>query len=324
MKILRPVSTDRTIEGPLFLMEIDLSTVAQGGDLIKDSDTANFTADVLDASMETPVIVDFWAPWCGPCKTLGPAIERVVNNAAGAVKLVKIDIDQNPEIAQQMRVQSIPAVFAFAGGRPVDGFVGALPESQIKSFVDRVVKAAGGVPGDNPIDAAFEQADAAAEAGDHQTAGGIYQQLLQHDPDNVKAAAGFLTALIKLDQVAAAEQFLAQMPAEQRDSAELASVRAALELAAQAGEARAELAGLQARVDADPADFQSRYDLSVAQAALGENEGAIDGLLTIMEKNRSWNEDAARLQLLKIFEALGPTDPVTLAGRRRLSSLLFS
>ncbi len=305
-------------------MDIDLSTVAKGGDLIKDSDTAGFAADVLDASMETPVIVDFWAPWCGPCKTLGPAIERVVNNAAGAVKLVKIDIDQNPEIAQQMRVQSIPAVFAFAGGRPVDGFVGALPESQIKSFVDRVLQAAGGAPGDNPIDAAFEQAEAAAEAGDYQAAGSIYQQLVQHDPGNMKAVAGFAMALVKLEQAEAAEQFLAQLPPEQQDAPELASVRAALELAAQAGEAQAELAGLQAKVIRDPQDLQARYDLAVAQSALGQNEDAIDGLLEIMEKNRAWNEDAARLQLLKVFEALGPTDPLTVSGRRRLSSLLFS
>ena len=305
-------------------MEIDLSTVAKGGDLIKDSDTANFAADVLDASMETPVIVDFWAPWCGPCKTLGPAIERVVNNAGGAVKLVKIDIDQNPEIAQQMRVQSIPAVFAFAGGRPVDGFVGALPESQIKSFVDRVLQAAGGAPGDNPIDAAFEQAEAAAEAGDYQAAGSIYQQLVQHDPGNMKAVAGFAMALVKLEQAEAAEEFLAQLPPEQQDAPELASVRAALELAAQAGEAQAELAGLQAKVIRDPQDLQARYDLAVAQSALGQNEDAIDGLLEIMEKNRAWNEEAARLQLLKVFEALGPTDPLTVSGRRRLSSLLFS
>jgi len=305
-------------------MDIDLSSVAKGGDLIKDSDTANFAADVLEASMETPVIVDFWAPWCGPCKTLGPAIERVVNNAAGAVKLVKIDIDQNPEIAQQMRVQSIPAVFAFAGGRPVDGFVGALPESQIKSFVDRVLQAAGGAQGDNPIDAAFEQAEAAAEAGDYQAAGSIYQQLVQHDPGNMKAVAGFAMALVKLEQAEAAEQFLAQLPQEQQDAPELASVRAALELAAQAGEAQAELAGLQAKVIRDPQDLQARYDLAVAQSALGQNEDAIDGLLEIMEKNRAWNEDAARLQLLKVFEALGPTDPLTVSGRRRLSSLLFS
>lgn len=305
-------------------MEIDLSTVAKGGDLVKDSDTASFAADVLDASMETPVIVDFWAPWCGPCKTLGPAIERVVNNAAGAVKLVKIDIDQNPEIAQQMRVQSIPAVFAFAGGRPVDGFVGALPESQIKSFVDRVVQAAGGAQGDNPIDAAFEQAEAAVEAGDFQAAGGIYQQLVQHDPGNLKAIAGFANALIKLDQWEAAEQFLAQLPPEQRDADELASVRAALELAAKAGEAEGELASLLAQVSQNPSDLQARFDLANAQAALAQNEEAIDNLLTIMETNRSWNEDAARLQLLKVFEALGPMDPITVAGRRRLSSLLFS
>lgn len=305
-------------------MQIDLTQAASPGDLIKDATTATFRQDVLEPSMEVPVIVDFWAPWCGPCKQLGPAIEQAVTQAGGAVKLVKINIDESPEIAQQMRVQSIPAVFAFANGQPVDGFVGALPASQIKQFIDRVVKAAGGEQGSNPVEEAFAQAEEAVEAGDFNTAGAIYQQLVQHDPSNIRAVAGFANALLKLGRADMAKEYVDQLPDEQKSDPALSSVIAALELAAEADEARAKLQSLEARVAETPEDLQARFDLAVAKAATGDAEGAIDDLLTIMEMNRAWNDEAARLQLLKIFEAQGPGDPVTIAGRRRLSSLLFS
>ncbi|MDJ0684221.1 MAG: thioredoxin [Alphaproteobacteria bacterium] len=305
-------------------MELNLSAAPGAETLIKDSSTAQFAVDVIDASMQTPIIVDFWAPWCGPCKTLGPAIERVVKNAGGAVKLVKIDIDQSPEIAQQMRIQSIPAVYAFHQGRPVDGFVGALPESQIKSFVDRVLAAAGGAAGENPIEAAHAQAAELAEAGDHAAAADIFRQLIDHDPTDVKALAGFATALIKIGQTDDAQAFIEQLPDEVTKSQEMVSVLAALELAAQGDQARNELAALQARADAEPDNLHALYDLAVAQSATGDNEPAIENLLTIFKKDRNWNEEAARLQLLKIFEALGFSDPLAQDGRRRMSSIMFS
>lgn len=218
-------------------MELNLGQPQADSGLIKDATTASFAADVLDASVETPVIVDFWAPWCGPCKQLGPAIEKAVANAAGKVRLVKINIDENPEIAQQMRIQSIPAVYAFAGGRPVDGFVGALPESQIKSFIDRLVQAAGGEAGPSPVEEAHEQAQQAEQQGDYQTAGAIYQQLVQHDPEDRKAKGGLAHALIKTGQPDAARQLIESLPPAEQDAPEYAAAKAALELAEQAKEA---------------------------------------------------------------------------------------
>lgn len=308
-------------------MDLNLAAAASAEDLIKDTDTAGFGADVIEASMTTPIIVDFWAPWCGPCKTLGPIIERVVTNAAGAVKLVKIDIDQSPEIAQQLRIQSIPTVYAFVGGRPLDGFQGALPESQIKAFVDRVIEAGksmGAGEGGNPIEEAHAQAEQLVEAEEYAAAADLYRQLIDHDPSDVKALAGFATGLLKLGQVEEAAHFLSQVPEEQAAASELASVRAALELAEKAGEAQSEIAALMGKVTENPSDHQARLDLAEAQAALGENESAIDNLLHIIQADRNWNEEAARKQLLTIFEALGFNDPLAQDGRRRLSSILFS
>jgi putative thioredoxin len=298
---------------------------AAGAAAIKDSDTQNFMADVIDASQEVPVIVDFWAPWCGPCKQLGPAIEKAVREAKGAVRLVKVDIDKNQDLAAQMRIQSIPAVYAFFQGRPIDGFVGALPDSQVKAFVAKLLKTAGAAePGPSPIEQALEQAEAALADGDAGTAGAIFDQILAHEAGNLPAIAGLTRALLATGDVAGAKAALAKAPADKAGDKAIAAARAALELAEQAAAATGAVGELQQRLERDPADHQARYDLALALYGGGEAEAAIDALLEIVRRNRAWNEEAARKQLVKLFEALGPTDPLTLAGRRRLSSLLFS
>ena len=297
------------------------------GALIKDSDTKSFVADVIDASQTVPVIVDFWATWCGPCKTLGPALEKAVIEAKGAVRLVKIDVDKNQPLAQQMRIQSIPAVYAFFQGRPVDGFVGAVPESQIKSFVAKLAELGGAELGPSPVEEALEQAEAALEAGDHGTASAIYNQVLAHEPANVAALAGLTRALTTAGELKRAREVLARVPApklpETSVAPAVAKATAALELAEQSAGAVGQLGELQAKVAADPKDWQSRYDLALALYASDEQEKALDELLEIVQRNRPWNEEAARKQLVKFFEALGPAHPLTLSGRRRLSSLLF-
>ena len=298
-------------------------SAAQEG-LVKDTSTATFMADVIEASRETPVIVDFWAPWCGPCKDLGPIIEKAVRSAGGAVKLVKINIDENKEIAAQMRVQSIPAVFAFSNGQPVDGFVGAQPESQIKSFIERVVKAAGGDIGPSPIDQAMEQAAEAEAAGDAQTAGGIYSEVLRHEPDNMQALAGLARSLMAAGEADAARKLLDDVPEDKREDPEIKSVIAALDLAEKAGESVGQIVELEARVAANEADHQARFDLALAYYASNRTEDAMDHLLTIVQKNRAWNDDAARVQLIEIFDALGSADPLVADSRRRLSTILFS
>lgn len=298
------------------------------GDLIKDSDTANFLADVVEMSKEIPVIVDFWAEWCGPCKQLGPMIEKVVTEAGGAVKLVKIDTDKNQELAQQLRVQSIPTVYGFSNGQPVDVFTGALPESEIKAFVDRVLQAAGkeAAP-ESPIAHAMGQAATARETGDWDTAGAIYSQVLQHEPANIAAAGGLARALVEKDELDAAREVLSGIPddaAEAADKdADVIAARAALELAEKAADA-GDMDEARARVEADPKDHQARFDLAIGLFATGAQGEAIEALIEIIRRERAWNEEAARVQLLEFFEALGPTDELTLDGRRKLSSVLFS
>lgn len=297
---------------------------AAPADLIKDGSAATFMADVINASQQVPVIVDFWATWCGPCKQLGPALEKAVKDARGAVRLVKIDVDRNQELAAQMRIQSIPAVYAFFHGRPVDGFVGAVPESQIKSFVSRLVQMAGGTLGPSPVEQALEQADAALAEGDTGTAGAIYAQVLQHEPQNAAAIAGLARTYVASRDFAKAREILSRAPAEAANNAAIAAARSALELAEQAAAAEGKLPELRARLERDANDHEARFELANALYAAGEREAAIDELLEIVRRNRAWNDEAARKQLLKLFEAMGPTDPLTMSARRRLSSILFS
>ena len=294
---------------------------AAGAALVNDVSTANFMAEVVDASFDQPVIVDFWAPWCGPCKQLGPILEKVVRAANGAVRMVKLNIDENPEIAQQMRIQSIPAVYAFKDGRPVDGFVGAVPESQIRQFVQRL---GGGRGGPSPVDEAMAMAKDAAQSGDHASAAAIYAQVVQREPDNAAAIAGLARAFIDRGEIDEARQVLDGISKDIERDAEIASARSVLELAEQGQTAMASVGKLQARLDRDPDDHEARFELATALFGAGQREAAIDELLTLFKREREWNEQAARRQLLKFFEALGPTDPLTLSARRRLSSLMFS
>ncbi|CAO3448309.1 FIG000875: Thioredoxin domain-containing protein EC-YbbN [Azospirillum argentinense] len=296
------------------------------GDLIKDSSDRAFMADVIEASQSVPVIVDFWAPWCGPCKQLGPILEKTVLAAKGKVRLVKIDTDKDPMIASQLRVQSIPAVYAFFQGRPVDGFMGALPESQIKAFVEKLVKlagAAGGAEGDI-LEEAMAQAKEALEAGDTQTASEIYGEILQADPENLNAAAyaGLVRCLIVNDDLARAKQMLDKVPEQIAKDKEIAAVRSALEVAEQAANA-GPIPELMEKVARNEDDHEARFDLALALFAAGKREAAVDELLELVRRDRAWNDEAARKQLVKFFEAFGPTDPLTVQSRRRLSSILF-
>ncbi|WP_448204403.1 tetratricopeptide repeat protein [Azospirillum sp. sgz302134] len=300
---------------------------AAAGDLIKDSSDRAFMADVIEASQSVPVIVDFWAPWCGPCKQLGPILEKAVLAAKGKVRLVKIDTDKDPMIASQLRVQSIPAVYAFFQGRPVDGFMGALPESQVKAFVEKLIKlagAAGGAEGDI-LGEVLAQAKEALEAGDIQTASEIYSEILQADPENLNATAyaGLIRCLIATDDLARAKQMLDKTPESIAKDKDIAAVRSALEVAEQAANA-GPIPELTEKVAANPDDHQARFDLALALFAAGKREEAVDALMELVRRDREWNEQAARKQLVKFFEAFGPTDPLTVQSRRRLSSILFS
>lgn len=294
-------------------------------DPVKDGDQRSFMADVVEASRQVPVLVDFWATWCGPCKTLTPTLEKVVRAAGGRVRLVKIDIDQNRALVQQLTqlglpLQSVPTVAAFWQGQIADLFQGALPESEVKRFVEGLLKVAGG---QMPAADLLAEAKAAAEAGDHQGALQLFGALVQEDQENAEAWAGVARSLMALGEEGQALQVLESVPAKLKDHAEIASVRSALELAAEGRRAREKFGEFEQRLAADPDDHAARIDLAVALNAAGERAAAADALLEAIKRDRAWNEEAARKQLLKFFEAWGLTDPATLAARRKLSSLLF-
>ncbi|HRD77595.1 MAG TPA: thioredoxin [Hyphomicrobiaceae bacterium] len=292
---------------------------AGAGDLIKDTTTATFMKDVIEASREAIVLVDFWAPWCEPCKQLTPALERVVRGYGGKVRLVKMNIDQNKQIAAQLRIQSIPTVYAFRDGRPLDMFQGALPESGLRQFIDRLVKEDSA--GD--IASVLAEAEAAFEAGDLQGAAEIFAAVLQEDRQNVQALAGLARCYLKSGDIARAEQTIALVPPDQRSVAPISGVQAAIDLAKRAASAGS-TSELEAKVAANPADHQARIDLAMAHAAAGDKLGAVGQLIESIKRDKAWGEQAARKQLLQFFDAWGFKDPATVEGRRRLSSLLFS
>ncbi len=300
----------------------DGAAPAQNGSaagLVKETTTQAFAKDVIEESTRQPVLVDFWAPWCGPCRTLGPIIERAVRAAGGSVRLVKMNIDDHPQVAGQLGIQSIPAVIAFSNGQPVDGFVGALPESQVKAFIERV----SGPPGSSEADQLIAEGDRRFEAGDAPGAAEMFAAALQANSQSVPAIVGLARCHIAGGNLDAARDTLAALPDSAGKDPAVAAVRAQIELAAQT-EALGDADSLEARIAADPKDFDARFDLALLLNAKGDREGAVDQLLEIVGKNRSWQDEKARKQLVQFFEAWGPTDEATLSGRRRLSSLLFA
>jgi putative thioredoxin len=295
-----------------------IGETAPAAGLIKEGSDAGFGADVVEASREQPVIVDFWATWCGPCKTLGPALERAVLAAKGKVKLVKIDIDKNPVYAGQLRVQSIPTVYAFVDGRPVDGFMGAVPESQLKAFIDKLVQQGGGA--ESEVDDLLAMGKESLELGDTGGAAQAFAQVLQAEPDNLAAIGGLARCYLAGGDTERAAEIVAMAPADAKN-ADLESVRAALALAEAAP---SETREFEDRLARDPADHEARLELAKALAGRGDFQQAADQLLTIIEADREWNDQAARKQLLTVFEAAGQGSDVARLGRRRLSAILFS
>jgi len=292
---------------------------ANDADLIKNSTTAGFVKDVIEASRTVPVLVDFWAAWCAPCKQLTPLLEKIVKGYGGKVRLVKINVDEHPAVAGQLRVQSLPTVYAFRDGRPLDGFLGVQPESAIRDFIDRIV----GADEQTDLAAVLASAEQALEEGDVQGAAEIFAAVLQQDKQNPAALAGLARCYLQTGDITRAEQTIAMVPPDQKNVAAVERVKAALELARKANQTD-DREALRALLAADPSNLQARFDFAVASAARGEKETAVEHLLELVRRDRNWNEEAARKQLVQLFEAWGPKDPATVEGRRRLSSLLFS
>jgi putative thioredoxin len=286
---------------------------------IKDTRLETFAQDVIQASMQVPVLVDFWAPWCGPCKQLQPILEKVVKQTGGKVRLVKVNIDEEPELAQQLRIKSVPTVYAFVGGQPVTGFAGAQPESQVKALVERLI---GGAVGAD-IAADLEDAKAAAQAGDPQTAAAIYNAILRDDPANAEAIGGLARLLLAAGRLDEAKAWLDKAPKEVAEHVAVSGARAALQLASESG-ALGDPVALEARLARNEDDHEARYQLATLLFLGGHAEAAMDHLCRIVRRDRTWEDDKARRQLVRFFEALGPKDPATLKGRRMLSSVLFS
>jgi len=296
-----------------------MTAAATAADVVKDTTTQAFMKDVIEESKHQPVLVDFWAPWCGPCKQLTPVLEKAVKAAKGKVKLAKMNIDEHPAIPGQMGIQSIPAVIAFSNGQPVDGFMGALPEGQVTAFLERITKGAVGTEEKDLLKAA----DAALAEGNATGAADMYAQLLAEDSTNVLALAGLARCYVATGALEQAKQTLALIPEAKRNDATVAAARAALEIAEQA-KSIGPLGDLEKKVLADPLDHQARFDLAVALNANGKREDAVKHLIDIVKRDRKWNDDGARKQLVQFFEAWGATDPATVEGRKRLSSILFS
>lgn len=302
-------------------------TTTPAGALIKDASTATFQTDVLDASNDVPVIVDFWAPWCGPCKQLGPALEKAVTQANGKVKLVKINVDENQELAGQMGVRSIPAVFGFSGGQPVDGFMGAVPDSEIATFIDKLTAGAPAQKDEGDFEAqvkaALETAGQALAAGESTQATQIFQMILQQLPDNLEALTGLASVHLMSGDIETARELIAALDDEAQKDENVVALAKAIELAEQAAKL-GDAGDLQLRVDADPADHQARLDLATLLNHQGDRLGAAEMLIASIKLDREWNEGAARARLLEFFAAWGPSDTATNKGRRLLSAVLFS
>ncbi len=299
---------------------MELNAAAQAPSPIKDTTEATFMADVVDASMEVPVIVDFWAPWCGPCKTLGPALEKAVIETKGKVRMVKIDVDQNQRIAAQMRVQSIPAVFAFFKGQPIDGFMGAQSPAQIKAFIDRLVEASGGNAG---LEEAITMAEEMLTEGAAADAAQTFAAILAEEEGNPAALSGLSRSYLALGEVDQARAILDLAPKDKANDPAILAARAQIELAGTGADA-GEVASLTQAVERDPSNHQARFDLADALIAKGDAEGAIAQLLELFRRDREWNDGAAKARLFTLFDSLGPKNPAVLKGRRGLSSMIFS